>query len=85
LEKYKNRYRIASARAQWWDYGANAACFITICTKNREHYFGDISNNKMNLSHAGLLADVFWHEIKHHAKNVELDAFQVMPNHLHGI
>ena len=85
MEKYKNRYRIASARAQWWDYGANAACFITICTKNREHYFGDISNNKMNLSHAGLLADVFWHEIKHHAKNVELDAFQVMPNHLHGI
>jgi len=85
LEKYKNRYRIASARAQWWDYGANAAYFITICTKNREHHFGEIRNNKMHLSHAGILADVFWHEIKHHAKNVELDAFQVMPNHLHGI
>ena len=39
----------------------------------------------MNLLHAGILADVFWHEIKHHAKNVELDAFQIMPNHLHGI
>ena len=85
MEKYKNKYRIASARAQWWDYGANASYFITICCKNREHYFGNISNNTMNLSQAGLLADVFWHEIKHHAKNVELDAFQVMPNHLHGI
>jgi len=39
----------------------------------------------MNLLQAGLLTDVFWHEIKHHAKNVKLDAFQVMPNHLHGI
>ena len=31
------------------------------------------------------MADVFWHEIKNHAKNVELDAFVVMPNHVHGI
>jgi len=79
LEKYKNKYRIASARAQWWDYGANATYFITICTKNRGHYFGNISNKKMNLSPAGLLANVFWHEIKHHAKHIELDAFQVIP------
>ena len=33
----------------------------------------------------GVLADVFWHEIKNHAKNVDLDAFVVMPNHVHGI
>ncbi|CAN5658778.1 transposase [soil metagenome] len=85
MEKYKNKYRTASARAQWWDYGADAAYFITICCKKRKHYFGNISDNKMHLSPAGILADVFWHEIKNHAKNVELDAFQVMPNHLHGI
>ena len=40
---------------------------------------------KMCLSHVGILADVFWHEIKNHAKNVELDSFVVMPNHIHGI
>jgi len=39
----------------------------------------------MQLSHAGVLADVFWHEIPGHAKNVELDEFVVMPNHIHGI
>jgi REP element-mobilizing transposase RayT len=32
-----------------------------------------------------VLADVFWYEIKNHAKNVTLDVFQVMPNHIHGI
>jgi putative transposase len=51
MEKFRNKYRIASARAQWWDYGRNGLYFITICTANREHYFGKIVNGKMILSH----------------------------------
>jgi len=82
---YKNKYRIASARAAWWDYGWAAAYFITICTRDREYYFGDIINGSMRLSHAGVLADVLWHQIPHHAQNVELGACVVMPNHIHGI
>src|SRR5690606_8271937 len=82
---YKNKYRIASARAPWWDYGWNAPYFITICTQNRSYYFGDIINGSMRLSHAGVLADVLWYQIPHHAHNVELGAFVVMPNHIHGI
>jgi len=39
----------------------------------------------MELSSVGVLADVFWHEIPHHAQNVELGAFVVMLNHVHGI
>ncbi len=85
MEKFQNKYRIPSARAQWWDYGNDAAYFITICTRNREHYFGEIVNDEMRLSHVGLLADVMWHEIKNHAQNVELGEFVVMPNHIHGI
>ena len=84
-DKFQNKYHIASARAAWWDYGWNGAYFITICTKNREHFFGKIENGKMQLSTIGILADVMWHEIKNHAKNVELGAFVVMPNHIHGI
>jgi len=84
-DKFHNKYRIPSARCQNWDYSTNAAYFITICTKNREHHFGRIENGKMYLSHVGVLADVFWHEIKNHAKNVEFDSFVVMPNHIHGI
>lgn len=84
-EKYKNKYRTESFRAKWWDYTRNAAYFVTICTLNRHHYFGKVSNGKMILSGAGVLADVFWHEIKNHHKYVELDAFVVMPNHIHGI
>lgn len=83
--KFKNKYRIPSARMQDWDYSNNGAYFITICTKDRIYSFGDIKNGKMVLSNAGVLADVFWHEIKNHAQNVELGEFVVMPNHVHGI
>lgn len=85
MGKYKNKYRIASARASWWDYGWAGAYFITICTQNREHLFGEIEHGVMHLSHLGILADVFWYEIPNHSKNVELGAFVVMPNHVHGI
>lgn len=84
-DRFQNKYRIPSARLQNWDYSWSAAYFITICTTNREHYFGEIQNGKMILSNAGVLADVCWNEIKNHAKNIELGAFIVMPNHVHGI
>lgn len=85
MEKYKNKYRIASARAQWWDYGWNGAYFITICSRNREHFFGEISGGKMLLSNTGVIADILWYEIPNHAPFVELGDFVVMPNHIHGI
>ena len=84
-DKFFGKYRIPSARWQQWDYRWSGGYFITICTKNRQHDFGTITNGKMQLSGIGILADVFWHEIKHHALNVELDAFVVMPNHVHMI
>lgn len=62
-EKFKNTYRTASARRQKWDCRWDAGYFITICTKNRQHFFGEINDGKMQLSHQGILADVFWHEI----------------------
>ncbi len=83
--KFHNKYRIPSARLQNWDYRWAGAYFITICTQNREHYFGEIENGEMQLSPIGAIADVLWHEIKNHTQNIELGAFVVMPNHIHGI
>jgi REP element-mobilizing transposase RayT len=83
--KFRNKYRIASTRLQNWNYGWDAAYFVTICTKDRICYFGNVGEGKMQLSEIGVIANVMWYEIKNHAKNVELDAFIVMPNHVHGI
>lgn len=84
-DKFQNKYRIESARLQNWDYRWSGAYFITICTQNRECYFGEIKNKKMILSPTGAIADVLWYEIKNHVKNIELGEFVVMPNHIHGI
>jgi REP element-mobilizing transposase RayT len=84
-DKFQNKYRIPSARLQTWDYGSNGLYFITICTQNREHYFGEIQNGKMILSEIGILANKYWNEIPEHFPFVILDAFVVMPNHVHGI
>jgi len=84
-EKYKNKYRIKSARRPDWDYGWNAAYFITICTHNRNHYFGDIVNEQMQLSEIGKIAKKYWMEIPKHFPFVDLGAMIIMPNHTHGI
>ncbi|MDA3906167.1 MAG: hypothetical protein PF484_08850 [Bacteroidales bacterium] len=85
MKKFQNKYRIASARLQNWDYGSNAAYFITICSKNREHFFGEIENNEMALNAIGKLAEQYWIEIPKHFSFIELGNFVVMPNHVHGI
>ncbi|MES2426253.1 MAG: hypothetical protein V4560_04740 [Bacteroidota bacterium] len=41
-DKYKNKYRIPTARLSNWDYGSHGLYYITICTKDRISYFGDI-------------------------------------------
>ena len=83
--KFQNKYRISSARLHSWDYSLNGAYFITICTQNREHFFGKIENQKMQLSEIGKLATQFWLEIPNHFPFIELENFVVMPNHIHGI
>jgi putative transposase len=84
-EKFKGKFRNESARLQSWDYGNNATYFITICTKDRQHFFGEMKNSRLLISPAGAIAYVLWHEIKNHSANVELGEFVIMPNHVHGV
>ena len=85
MAKYKGKYRIESARLKNWDYGWNALYFVTICTKNRDCFFGDVVNDKMILTEIGYAAEKYWYEIPEHFPFVKLDEFVVMPNHIHGI
>jgi putative transposase len=82
---YKNKYRIESARCPNWDYTSNGAYFITICTKNRQYFFGDVISGTMQLSAIGTIVAQEWQKTAHIRPHVQLDAWVVMPNHLHGI
>jgi putative transposase len=87
MEKFQNKYRIPSARAQFWDYRWAGAYFITICTKNRIHYFGEIENGTMILSNIGESVKNEWLKTPQIRPdmNLELGEFVVMPNHFHAI
>ena len=82
---FKNKYRAESARLKNWDYSSAAFYYITICTKNRECFFGSVINDKMELSDTGKMANKFWQEIPEHFGHVKLHEFVIMPNHVHGI
>ena len=85
--KYLNKYRIQSTRLREWDYKNAAAYFITICTHNRQHHFGEVYNRKMHLSPIGKIVEIEWLKTPDIRidMNLELDEFVVMPNHFHGI
>ena len=85
IKLFNNKYRIDSTRLKNWDYGSNGAYFITICTKKRKRFFGQIGNNEMVLNEIGCIAYNFWLSIPKHFPSVELGNFQIMPNHTHGI
>ena len=82
---FRDKYRIESARLKGWDYRSAGHYFVTICTRNREHFFGEVAEGDMRLSPVGEIAVQFWAEIPSHHMGVELDGFVVMPNHVHGI
>ncbi|MDP8201562.1 MAG: hypothetical protein P9M11_05415 [Candidatus Tenebribacter burtonii] len=83
--KYEDKFWIETTRLPSWDYGANAPYFVTICTKNRERFFGEIIHNNIELSPLGKIAFNYWLNIPKHFPFVELDEFIIMPNYIHGI
>lgn len=85
MKKHLNKYRIPSARAQWWDYARNGAYFVTIITKNRRRWFGRVENGEMILSDMGHIANNCWIDIPVHFPFVKLGPHIIMPDHVHGI
>ena len=84
---YQNKYRISSARLQSWDYASEGLYFVTICTQNREYFFGEVINGEMQQSEIGQVANEEWFKTPglRPDMNLELGEFVVMPNHIHGI
>lgn len=86
-KKFKNIFRINSTRLHNWDYCREGAYFITICTQNREKYFGKIINGEMKLSEIGEIVKTEW--IKTFEMrvdmNIQMGEYVIMPNHFHAI
>ena len=85
MEKFQNKYCIPSARANWHNYNGGVY-FVTICTKNREHYFGEICPGpQMHLSPIGQYAYNQFINVKTHYPYAKIPLFVIMPDHIHAI
>ena len=80
-----DRHHRRSIRLRGYDYRQAGTYFVTICTHHRECTLGAIHNRKVNLSPIGQIAERCWCALPEHFTFVDLDAFVIMPNHLHGI
>jgi len=74
-----------SIRLATYDYTLGGAYFITICTLGRRCILGEVVDGEMQCSRYGRVVVECWEAIPNHFSTVDIDAFVVMPNHVHGI
>ena len=84
-ERGSPKRRRRSIRLRDYDYSTPGAYFVTICTRNRACMLGYAANGEMRLSEAGQAAQAVWEKLPRHYPHVQLDAWVIMPNHVHGI
>jgi REP element-mobilizing transposase RayT len=72
-------------RLPWFDYSSTGAYFVTVCTRNHQCSLGQIVDGAVRLSAIGEMVLSCWNAIPDHFPHVTLDAFVVMPNHVHGV
>ena len=74
-----------SIRLKGYDYRQAGAYFITLCIRERECILGEVINGRVYLSQLGQIVQKEWYRTAAVRRNVELDVFVIMPNHIHGI
>ncbi len=77
--------RRIALRLPEYDYSQPGAYFVTLVTYKRAHLFGDISAGDMRLNRFGEIVHSTWLDLPRHYPHVELDAFVIMPNHVHAV
>ena len=82
---HTNRPRRRSMRLKGYDYAQPGMYFVTCCTHQRLQLFGDAIDGAMVLDDNGFAVSRTWLRLPNHYPCVMLDAFVVMPNHMHGV
>jgi putative transposase len=78
-------HRRKHIRLRGHDYREPGAYFVTVCTKDRRHDLGRVVDGRVLLKPNGFAVRHAWLDLPNHHVNVTLDAFVIMPDHVHGI
>lgn len=81
---YKKKYRVETNRLRSHAYD-EGMYFVTICTQKKMQWFGEVIDKKMTLNEMGEIVKNEWLKTPTIRSYVKLDAWCVMPNHIHGI
>jgi len=84
-ERFQGKFRNGTNRRPAWDYTRPCAYFVTICTRDRVRWFGGVRNGIVCLSDVGSIVADEWTKTSVIRSNIGLDAWIVMPDHIHGI
>ena len=76
--KYHKQYRLPE-----FDYSSNNGYFITIVTKDRQHFFGEIINQEMFITEIGLFVENHFKKIENEILHLKIHEYVIMPNHIH--
>lgn len=79
------RFRRRSIRLKGYDYTQAGAYFVTVCTHQRVHLFGQVADGGMMPNALGDIVQRCWDAIPEHMPHAAVGEFIVMPNHVHGI
>ena len=82
---HPDRHYRRSIRLRGYDYSTAGAYFVTVCAAGRACLFGEVSGNDVQLNQGGMVVKETWDGLPSHYPHVVVDAFVVMPNHIHGI
>jgi putative transposase len=74
-----------SPRLKGFNYRETGEYFVTVCTAGKKHLFGEVVDGELAISEVGRIVESCWQEIPNHFPHVRTPAFQIMPNHIHGI
>jgi REP element-mobilizing transposase RayT len=85
LKHDPDRHHRQSTRLKGYDYAQPGAYFVTVCTRKRECSFGEVADGEIRLNEHGMAVSEEWLRTAQLRETVELDAFTIMPNHIHGI
>ncbi len=80
-----NEHHRRSIRLRNYDYSLPGAYFVTICAQGKVHVFGEVVEGEMKANEYGRTVTLYGNALPRCYPNIELDAFAVMPNHIHGI
>lgn len=74
-----------SIRLKGYDYSLPGGYFVTVLSFHQKLVFGSITGGLFKANANGNIVRECWQDLKKHYRNIVLDSFVVMPNHIHGV